>query len=379
MSMMRKLMRSALRADTPVLFIGPPGVGKTAVAEEVAEEDHAVLVPLIGSQLDPTDVGGVLVPDMARNRGTRLPDDWVITLREALDAGKPAYLFLDELTCAPLSVQAALLRVVQNRSAAGIDLSGVRIIAAANPVAMAADGWDLRAATANRWVHLKWVTDRAEWAQGMRDGWGKPQSPELAAARALVAQYVMSVSQAANGTDDVPPLLVIPKDPEAQGQAWPSPRTWDITAKLLATESTAALLKHVEAKKSAMSDVAHTLVSGAVGTGQAISMLTWLTEQALPDPEELLAKPLEAKLPERLDRLSTAIETTCATACGEHKERRKRVLAAWDLLTRIPKDIAVPAAGTLCRARNRIKGLQLDKLPALGVELDKLLRSVTSA
>ena len=363
MSIMKDQINACLQADTPALLWGPPGVGKTAVVEMLAEENGATLVTLIGSQLDPTDVGGILMPDLAAGRGRTLPPDWA---RE-LEAVKRAWLFLDELSTAPRAVQASLLRVVQGRHVAGINLRHVRIIAAANPTHLAADGWSLSAATANRWIHLPWVTERAWWADGMRDGFGKPQDPALASARALVARYVLATMTAKVGVEDVPPLLIVPSDSEAQGGAWPSPRSWDQGAKLLGA------LTGIPPT----SDLAHAMLTGAVGRAQAVGFLTWLIEAKLPDPEAMLANPLEIALPTRLDQLSTSVESACSAACATHKQRPARVLAAWQLLGRVPKDVAVPPGGILCRARLAHKELQKDKLPALGLELNAVLEAAS--
>ena len=363
---MQPLIKAALAADAPLLLWGPPGVGKTAVIEALAAQTGAHLVTLIGSQLDPTDVGGLLMPDLAAARVQTLAPDWAVSLAEAASKGQPAWLFLDELSCAPRAVQAALLHVVQSRVVARVSLAKVRIVAAANPPELAADGWALSAATANRWVHLPWVVDLGAWCEGMRAGWCQDQSPAVAASRALIARYVASSMTPKTSKEDVPPLLVVPTNPEAQGSAWPSPRSWDAAARLLASLA-----------EPPSSDSAHVLVAGAVGRAQAIGLLTWLTEAHLPDPEALLAAPLEHKLPQRVDQLSATVEAACSAACAKHKGRRARVAAAWQLLTRIPKDVAVPAGGTLCRARLAHKELQVDKLPPLGLELDKVLRAAS--
>ncbi len=64
------------------------------------------------------------------------PPDWAVRL---VRAGR-GLLFLDELSTAPPAVQAALLRLVLERRVGALTLPpGVRIVAAANPRASAAD------------------------------------------------------------------------------------------------------------------------------------------------------------------------------------------------------------------------------------------------
>ena len=79
--------------------------------------------------------------------------------------------------------------------------------------------------------------------------------------------------------------------PPRPGKAWPSPRSWDMAATLLA------------GGQAAGSDdlVRSLLVRGAVGQGPGIELLTWLVEADLPDPEEVLADP-EVLRPARTGR-----------------------------------------------------------------------------
>jgi len=156
------IVRACLDADVPVLLWGPPGVGKTCALRQMATDAGAHLEVLIGSTLDPIDVGGYLVPGKGgKIRST--PPPWTYRIRKALDAKRPAWLLLDELSCAPPSVQAALLRVVAERRAGEIDLAGCRVVAASNPADTAADGGELSAAMANRWAHVTWQVDAAAW------------------------------------------------------------------------------------------------------------------------------------------------------------------------------------------------------------------------
>lgn len=357
-----RVIESCVAANAPALVWGPPGVGKTASIVAAGKRAAATVEVLIGSQLDPVDVGGILVPDVRRGRAQVLPPAWALRLREAIDDGRPAWLVLDELTCAPRSVQAALLRVVQERQVAGVDLREVRMLAAANPADLAADGVDLSAATANRWIHVQWEIDVAAWAAGMRDGWGDEQSPATASARVLVARYILATRGAPTRPGDVPPLLVLPRDAAGQGGAWPSPRSWDAAARLLAAVG-----------GDPRSDLAQAAIGGAVGQAAATALLVWLAEQAIPDAEALLADPARHPLPDRLDRVSAAVEAASAAAVAEHAQRAARVDAAWTLLGRVPRDVAIPGAGILCRARQKQADLRARRAPDLMVALSDVL------
>jgi len=138
------------QAGIPVLLTSAPGGGKSAWVDSVAARLGLGCETLIGSQIDPCDVGGLLAPDAAHQRASFLLPDWFCRLQTA---GK-GLLFLDELSSAAPAVQAALLRVLREKAIHGHRLpQDVLIFAAANPVDLAASGQDLAAATANRLAH----------------------------------------------------------------------------------------------------------------------------------------------------------------------------------------------------------------------------------
>src|ERR1700733_13633819 len=67
----------------------------------------------------------------------------------------------------------------------------------------------------------------------------------------------------------------------AAGRGWPSPRTWEMAARLMAAGNAAR----------ASQDARSALIRGAVGDGAGIEFLAWLVEMDLPDPEVVLADP----------------------------------------------------------------------------------------
>jgi hypothetical protein len=77
-----------------------------------------------------------------------------------------------------------------------------------------------------------------------------------------------------------PTLLdAFPTNPSASGRAWPSRRTWTMTADVL------ALLADDD------SDAAYLASCGLVGEGAAVEYLTWRREADLPDPADVIANP----------------------------------------------------------------------------------------
>src|SRR5204862_164330 len=89
-----------------------------------------------------------------------------------------------------------------------------------------------------------------------------------------------------------PALLdAFPTNPAASGRAWPSRRTWTMTADVL------ALLAEDDA------DAAYLAASGLVGEGAAVEYLTWRREADLPDPTAVVAEGLGTFAVDRAWRL----------------------------------------------------------------------------
>ena len=314
-------IRAAIEADVPVLLWGAPGTGKTAAIYELARAAGAHTETLIGSMLDPVDVGGQPIP--ARGRVVIAPPAWAERLLAAIRAGRPAWLILDELSCAPPSVQAALLRVVHERRVAELDLTGCRVVAAANPADTAADGGSIAAATANRWAHVDWTVDASAWVAGEAAGWGTPSTGAIAAARAPVLGWITAQPAA---------LLRVPQDPAAAGRAWPSPRSWSAAIRMLAATAVGAA-----ARRAA--------VAATVGDAAAAEWATWVVAQDLPDAEAVLAG--RARMPTRGDQARAVSIAVALAAAAEHAERTRRVGRAWEVLATLRPDVALVAARML--------------------------------
>ncbi|WP_238440697.1 AAA family ATPase [Streptomyces sp. TR1341] len=311
----------AVAADLPVLLWGEPGIGKTAALTQLAETLALPLTTVIASVHEPTDFSGLpIVGDDPETRGVPMaPPQWVV---ELVRAGR-GLLFLDELSTATPAVQAALLRVVLERRVGALQLPpGVRIVAAANPRASAADGWELSPPLANRFVHLYWVHDREVVVRGLGGVWPRAELPRLLPER--LSEAVAYARRAVCGFLEARPTLIhrLPSTETRRGGAWPSPRSWEAALTLLAFGTAAGVSKEVLAL----------LVRGAVGDGPGFELLAHIDRMDLPDPESLLADPASAELPERGDLRQAALEAVVA-AVGA-RPRRERWEAGWAVLVR---------------------------------------------
>ncbi|MEU4763123.1 MoxR family ATPase [Actinosynnema sp. NPDC023794] len=332
----------AVSADLPVLLWGEPGIGKTAALTQLADTLELPLTTVIASVHEPSDFSGLpVVGDDPAVQGVPMaPPDWAVRL---VRAGR-GLLFLDELSTAPPAVQAALLRVVLERRIGALRLPpGVRIVAAANPRSSAADGWELSPPLANRFVHLRWSYDHEVVVRGLGGTWPEAALPRLDPAR--LTDAVAFARRAVCELLAARPGLVhqLPKNEANRGGPWPSPRSWEMTLRLIAFATAA----------DASREVLSMLVRSTVGDGPGLELLASLDRMDLPDPEALLADPAAAVLPERGDLRQTVLDGVVEAV--RRRPERSRWDAAWSLLVLALEsgapDLVVVPASTLAALR----------------------------
>lgn len=359
----------ALAARVPVLLWGAPGTGKTSVIRAMAETAGWPCETVISSIREPSDFAGLPVvtrpqrgagqrTDAGRNGDAGVaaggaqvdfaPPRWAVRLASA---GR-GVLFFDEVSTAPPAVQAALLRVVLERTVGDLALPDeVAVVAAANPPDQAADGWDLSAPLANRFCHLDWPVDARTVADGFTGGWPTPAPPglpdgwhrRLGITRSWVGGF-LTVRPAL--------VLAVPDQATQAGRAWPSPRSWEMAARLLAAGSTLAGPGPDVTGAGGSSAAGSLLVRGCVGDGAGVEFLTWLAEADLPDPEAVLADPESFRLPERGDRAYAALSSVAAAVAADPSgDRWERGWRAFAHAAGTVPDVAAAAARTLARSR----------------------------
>jgi hypothetical protein len=346
----------AVSTGVPVLLWGSPGTGKTSAVVSLANSLGWPVEVVIGSIREPSDFAGL--PVVVDGSVQFAPPRWA----QRLCAAERGLLFLDELTTSPPAVQAAMLRVILERTVGDVTLPPrIRVVAAANPPEQAADGWELAPALANRLVHVDWPVEAKHVAHGLAVGFPvpvllgldeQPTAAQIQAGRSAVAAFLR-----------VRPALAlqVPRSSALASRGWPSPRSWEAVARLL---TGCEVARASEGARAA-------LVAGAVGEGPGLEFLSWLEHADLPDPEQVLADPNSFELPERIDRAYAALTAVAAVAIT--KGDAESWTAAWRVIARAARaapDVATLVARTL--AMHRPEGTEL---PSAVLELTPVLRA----
>lgn len=200
---LRRLVAETLHIS--VMIWGAPGIGKSSVVAQIADEAELSFVDLRLSQLAPTDL-----------RGLPVPKDGISVWYppEFLPRSGRGILFLDEVNMAPPTLQGIAQQLILDRKVGSYRVpDGWFIWAAGNRKEDHAAVFDMPSPLANRFVHF--------------DVEAELDSFRSYAIRAQVHEHILAFLS-------YRPNLLHAMD--AQQPAWPSPRTWEMASALYRVE-----------------------------------------------------------------------------------------------------------------------------------------------
>lgn len=249
-----------------VMIWGPPGIGKSSIVAQIAQQKNINFVDLRLSQLAPTDLRGLPVPQDGVSKW--FPPEFLPT------SGK-GILFLDELNMAPPTMQGMAQQLILDRKVGSYELpEGWFVWAAGNRKEDKASVFDMPAPLANRFLHLEAFADLESFKR-------------YALEKNFSERIISFLSYR--------PALLHQLDNKAP--AWPSPRSWEMASQLLRAnlkiapvvgEATAAEFESFEKVYGDLPDI----------------KLVFSGESALPFPEE----------PSARYALTTALVARCVDA-----------------------------------------------------------------
>lgn len=252
----RKAIHKAFKSKRPIFLWGPPGIGKSEVVAEIAEELGGFVIDLRMAQMEPTDIRGI--PFFNKDIGKM---DWAPPVdlpdEEFASQYPVVVLFLDEMNSAPPAVQAAGYQLVLNRRVGKYKLpDNVVIVAAGNRESDKGVTYRMPMPLANRFLHLEMRPDFTSWQT-----W--------AVNKGIHQDVVGYLSFAKQDMYDF--------DAKSSSRAFATPRTWVFVSDLLNDDDTDA-------------DTLFTLVAGAVGDGLATKFMTHRKFAGkLPEPLKILS------------------------------------------------------------------------------------------
>ena len=144
---------------------GSPGLGKSAIIKEIAEEYNLELIDIRLSQCDPSDLMGF--PKLDGETATYVPMDIFPTENTKLPKDKKGWIiFFDELNSAPKSVQVCAYKIILDRMVGQHKLNNnVLVCCAGNLATDKAVVNNLSTALRSRLVNLTMEPSVNEWLE----------------------------------------------------------------------------------------------------------------------------------------------------------------------------------------------------------------------
>lgn len=266
-----------------VFLWGQPGVGKSAVVAEVAEEAKVDCIDFRLILCDPTDLRGIPIPytDEHGNQSAKwIPPD------ELPREGR-GILFFDDFPTAPPLVQASAYQIaIKPHQLGSYKLpEGWVIVGAGNTLKDRSLARPMPKALSNRFTHITYEVNLDDWVN-----W---------AIRANISPTVI-------GFLKWRPELLMAFKPEASEEAFPTPRTWAAVSKAVQVISSKDLLSQV--------------IVGNVGIGAAAEFGSFLKLQdELPDLDVIFQG--QNPVPKKID-LKYALVTALVMRAREDQFNR---------------------------------------------------------
>jgi hypothetical protein len=244
-----------------------PGIGKSALGEELASDWRLKFIDERIASADPTDLTGFPYPDLVRMKGGYLPMETFPVVGDAIPKDKQGwFLMLDELASAVPSMQAAAYRLILDKRVGQKALhKKVVIMAAGNKTTDHAVANPLSTAMQSRMVHLNiHVCDEA-WMR-----WADANNIDFRVKAFISFQ----------------PQLLHNFNPQHTDKTFACPRTWHFLSKIIKP------WKDVSAHKMPV-------LAGTVGVGAARQFLSFSEVFGrIPTFSEIIADPKNVPFPD---------------------------------------------------------------------------------
>lgn len=305
-----------------VMLWGPPGVGKSQAVRQIAKE----IGEKTGKTVNVTDVRLLLFnPIDLRGIPTANADKtlavWLKPQIFQMDASDDIVniLFLDEISAAPQSVQAAAYQITLDRVVGEHKLpDNCIVIAAGNRVTDKSVAFKMPKALANRLMHIEIEGSFSSWKQwaissGIND--------KVVGFLSFRQSYLMGF------------------DPDSNDLAFPTPRSWEMVSNVL---------NWIDDDIDSM----YYLIAGLVGTGAAVEFRTWAkVYKNLPAVEDIFDGKMP-QMPKDTD-VMYALTASMTAYARMHKDEMSRIANSIRYADKMPPDFsAVLLKDNMCIDKN---------------------------
>ena len=330
-------IKVAAITNRPFVLVGADGEGKTSYLRQMCRDLDWGFYPLIGANMDPTDIGGL--PNKGPD-GELRRDPLHRAIREAIEYardGKHYLILIDEVNGSPDSVLASIQTMLSEWTAGDVELCQkyVHFGCAMNPTDIATAGKDFQPPMCTRLIWIPFQQEFEFWCNGMvSQGWAPVEQA------GLVIGFIRAKgipSENSNGVFRDPPTREFLNKPRR------TPRTWTNLANLLA---------EAEAQNVSRQSI-RILVSGTIGEGPATEFMDyWKERDSIAPPEEILARAGTYPFPARLDHCYMMYNSVASYVLRTKKVEDWKAL--WTLIGRSDESIHKAEAMLAARVCIRI-------------------------
>lgn len=263
----------------PIYIVGQPGIGKSAVIRQAAVDCKVDFIDIRPAQRDPTDVRGIpavikakcgyckgsgslkindetLQCPVCAGVGTLDMAKWLPPPELPMNPDWRGFISLEELSSAPPLTQAAYYQLVLDRRVGEYYLpKGAYVVASGNRIEDRAVVYKMSTALANRFTHIDFEVNIDNWI-------------EWALKSDIYSDVIAYIKFK-------PTLLAPAFVSDSSEKAFPTPRTWEFTSRIL--------------YKNLSREIKIKLIEGTIGRGATSEFAAFLRlKNDLPDIDEIL-------------------------------------------------------------------------------------------
>lgn len=243
-----KSLNTLIDQKVPTFLWGAPGIGKSSIVRQIADEKGLEFIDLRLALMDPTDLKGIPFYDKESHTALWAPPAFLPKDGEGI-------LFLDELNSAPPAVQSSAYQLILDRKIGEYELPcGWAIVAAGNRESDRGVTYKMPSPLANRFVHFELEVDLNDWRNW---AFQKGIDPRVIAYISYKNEHLFTF------------------DPKKDLKSFATPRSWEYVDKIL--------------KAQIAADVILETISGAIGKEVAVNFLSFIKViDKLPNIEKIL-------------------------------------------------------------------------------------------